>query len=129
MTYLHVFPYSRRPGTPSENWKPEVRGDVVRKRSVELRELASRKNLQFRNSFVDKTISVITLGQEVEGRAGEALSSNYLKVGISGGNVRPNEILEVKVDGLSSAGLTAHRVMEEPFSAALRHFPRALSEI
>ncbi len=117
MTYLHVFPYSRRPGTPSENWKPEVRGDVVRQRSMELRELASRKNLQFRNSFVDKTISVITLGLELEGRVGEALSSNYLKVGISGLNVRPNMILEVKVDGLSSAGLTAHRVMEEPLFA------------
>ena len=117
MTYLHVFPYSQRPGTPSENWKPEVRSDVAQQRSLELRELAAWKNLRFRNSFVGKNISVITLGQELKSRIGEALSSNYLKVGISGGNVRPNEILDVMVDGLSSAGLTAHRAGEEPLFA------------
>ena len=43
MTYLHVFPYSHRPGTASANLKPEVHGRIAQQRGKELRELALSK--------------------------------------------------------------------------------------
>jgi threonylcarbamoyladenosine tRNA methylthiotransferase MtaB len=37
LTFLHVFPYSPRPGTPAARM-PQVRGDVIRERAKRLRE-------------------------------------------------------------------------------------------
>ena len=105
MTYLHVFPYSQRPGTTSANLKPEVHGKVAQERGKTLRELAARKNLEFRNSFIGKQLSVITLVQEPDNQA-QALSTNYLKVEISKGSVEANRILSARITGLTAEGLT-----------------------
>jgi threonylcarbamoyladenosine tRNA methylthiotransferase MtaB len=39
LTFLHVFPYSKRPGTPAARM-PQVAGDVIKQRAKRLRELA-----------------------------------------------------------------------------------------
>ena len=84
MTYLHVFPYSHRPGTASANLKPEVHGRIAQQRGKELRDISARKNLEFRSSFVGKQLSVITLAQDPTEQT-QALSTNYLKVEMSKG--------------------------------------------
>src|SRR6185503_19003889 len=60
-TYLHVFTYSSRPGTPSAAMPDQVPVHVARERNRVLRDLASEKNLEFRQSFIGKTLEVITL--------------------------------------------------------------------
>lgn len=104
MTYLHVFPYSHRPGTASANLKPEVHGKIAQERGRSLRELAARKNLEFRSSFLGRQLSVITLVQEHNDQA-QALSTNYLKVEISKGSVAANHILSARITGLTAEGL------------------------
>ena len=104
MTYLHVFPYSHRPGTPSASLKPEVHGRIAKQRSKELRELALRKNLAFRNSFLGKDLSLITLAQDCDERA-QALSTNYLKVELSNCSIEANQILSAEITGLTDEGL------------------------
>jgi threonylcarbamoyladenosine tRNA methylthiotransferase MtaB len=106
MTYLHVFPFSLRPGTASASLKPEVRAEVAQERSRELRELAYRKNQAFRNLFVGETLSVITLGNTLRAGAIEALSTNYLKMEVVGYSLRPNEVLDAKVTGMTLNGLS-----------------------
>ncbi len=110
MTYLHVFPYSRRPGTDSSRLKPEVRGDVVQQRAQELRDVAARKNREFRSRFVGKSLSVITLNRADENGALQAVSSNYLKVEITAGSTSPNQLMDVRVTELTSEGLAARVV-------------------
>ncbi len=46
-TYLHVFPYSERPGTVARRTAPPVRSDVVAHRSKKLRELAAAKKREY----------------------------------------------------------------------------------
>ncbi|HET6963025.1 MAG TPA: tRNA (N(6)-L-threonylcarbamoyladenosine(37)-C(2))-methylthiotransferase MtaB [Terriglobia bacterium] len=104
MTYLHVFPYSHRPGTPSASLKPEVHGKIAQQRGKELRDISARKNLEFRSSFVGKELSVITLAQDPSEHA-PALSTNYLKVEISKGSVEPNQVLSARITGLTAEGL------------------------
>jgi threonylcarbamoyladenosine tRNA methylthiotransferase MtaB len=82
-TYLHVFTYSSRPGTPSAAMPDQVPVHVARERNRVLRELAAEKNLVFRQSFVGRTLEVITLQAGGDGWT-EALSDNFLKVKISG---------------------------------------------
>jgi len=101
-TYLHVFTYSARPGTPAAESSDQIPMPVRKERNRRLRELAERKNAAFRFGFVGKSLSVVTLG---EGKA--ALSSNFLKVEMlrpSDGNV----LREVRIGGVSEQGVVEY---------------------
>jgi threonylcarbamoyladenosine tRNA methylthiotransferase MtaB len=82
-TYLHVFTYSSRPGTPSAAMADQVPVQVARERNRILRELAAKKHLAFRKSFLGRTLEVITL-QQGDTQSTNALSDNYLKVRLPG---------------------------------------------
>src|SRR5262249_43215896 len=94
-TYLHVFTYSSRPGTPSANMQGQVPVQVARERNQVLRELAAGKNLQFRKGFLGRTLDVITL-QPGNEACTEALSDNYLKVFMSG-RIEPNTRMKAAI--------------------------------
>ena len=86
-TYLHVFTYSARPGTPAAEMKNQVPVHVARERNRILRELASEKKLAFMRSFIGKTVAAITLnvtGNDADGDFTEALTDNYLKLRLLG---------------------------------------------
>ncbi len=104
-TYLHVFTYSSRPGTPSAAMPDQVPVEIARRRNRVLRELAARKNLEFRRSFVGRTLDVITLHTGNE-ESTEALSDNYLKVRVAGQH-GPHQWMQAAIQGLTSDGLAA----------------------
>lgn len=98
-TYLHVFTYSPRPGTPAASQPLQVPVPLKKERNRILRDLAAQKNLEFRRAFLGQTLSVVTLDG---GR--EALSSNYLKVELANASA-PNLLLDVAIGALTPAGL------------------------
>src|SRR5689334_13938077 len=59
-TYLHVFTYSERPGTPAAAAPEAVPMNVRKERNRILRELAAAKNRAFRETFVGRAISAVT---------------------------------------------------------------------
>jgi threonylcarbamoyladenosine tRNA methylthiotransferase MtaB len=104
-TYLHVFTYSSRPGTPSAAMPNQVPVHVARARNRVLRDLAEKKNLEFRQRFVGRSLEVITLhagGDDLT----EALSDNYLKVKVPGRH-EANLWMQATIQGLTADGLTA----------------------
>src|SRR5258706_3076457 len=60
-TYLHIFPYSERPGTPAAERKDQVPPAVRRARGRILKELGLAKNAAFRQSMVGRTLPAVTL--------------------------------------------------------------------
>src|SRR5271167_4170081 len=82
-TYLHVFTYSSRPGTPSAEMPDQVPVHVARERNRVLRELAARKKRIFLESFVGRELEAITL-THYDGQSTEALTDNYLKLHLRG---------------------------------------------
>ncbi|MBM3794620.1 MAG: tRNA (N(6)-L-threonylcarbamoyladenosine(37)-C(2))-methylthiotransferase MtaB [Acidobacteria bacterium] len=98
-TYLHVFTYSERPGTPAAGYEGAVPVPVRKERNRILRELAAEKNLAFRRRFAGRTLSVVTL------EAGRALSSNYLQIELTQAGIKPNCLMDVEVGGVTAAGL------------------------
>jgi threonylcarbamoyladenosine tRNA methylthiotransferase MtaB len=60
-TYLHVFTYSPRPGTPAAAMPNQVPVHAARERNRILRELAAEKKLAFMRGFVGQEIEAITL--------------------------------------------------------------------
>jgi threonylcarbamoyladenosine tRNA methylthiotransferase MtaB len=108
LTYLHVFTYSSRPGTPSATMREQVPVHRRRERNRILRDLAAEKKLAFTRFFAGREIEAITLGSGALvqiGMAGlapapdqpadgsgvlgdqgftEALTDNYLKLRLRG---------------------------------------------
>ena len=82
-TYLHVFTYSARPGTPAAEQAGQVPATVARERNRVLREIASAKKAVFIRSLVGTVVEAITL-QSGGADFTEALTENYLKMRISG---------------------------------------------
>jgi threonylcarbamoyladenosine tRNA methylthiotransferase MtaB len=99
-TYLHVFTYSERPGTPAAECADQVPMEVRKERNRILRELGARKNLEFRRSMIGRTLSVVTLAEG-------ALSDNFLKVELASRRAA-NQMLDVKIGSLSANGLREH---------------------
>jgi threonylcarbamoyladenosine tRNA methylthiotransferase MtaB len=98
-TYLHVFTYSERPGTPAAESAEQVPMPVRKERNRVLRELAAAKNLAFRQSMVGRTLSAVTLHDE-----GVALTDNYLKVETAAAR-EPNRIVELRIGAVTQGGL------------------------
>lgn len=82
-TYLHVFTYSPRPGTPAATMPIQVPVQIARGRNRILRELIAAKKLAFQKSFIGKSIQAITLSA-FDGEYTEALTDNYLKLRLPG---------------------------------------------
>ena len=104
-TYLHVFTYSSRPGTPSAEMPEQVPVQVARERNRVLRELAAKKKRGFMESFVGREVEAITL-THFDGEFTEALTDNYLKLRL-GGQHAPNQsirstVRDVRADALFS---------------------------
>jgi threonylcarbamoyladenosine tRNA methylthiotransferase MtaB len=98
-TYLHVFTYSERPGTPAAEDPLAVPMAVRKERNRGLRELGERKNREFRQRMVGRTLSAVTLHEP-----GAALTGNYLKVQLA--SLRgPNLMADLRIGGLTKDGL------------------------
>jgi threonylcarbamoyladenosine tRNA methylthiotransferase MtaB len=110
-TYLHVFTYSARPGTPAASMGNQVPVQVARERNRILRELAAEKKLAFMRSFVGKRVEAITLnvgGSDEDGEFTEALTDNYLKLRLRGKH-EANRWQTAFVDNVVNGSLGATR--------------------
>ena len=106
-TYLHVFTYSARPGTPAAEMKNQVPVHIARERNRILRELASEKKLAFMRGFIRKTLEAITLnviGNNSDGEFTEALTDNYLKLRLLGRH-EANRWMRVSIADVISGAL------------------------
>jgi threonylcarbamoyladenosine tRNA methylthiotransferase MtaB len=86
-TYLHVFTYSARPGTPAAAMSNQVPVQVARERNQILRDLATSKKRTFMQSFIGKPLEAITLSATKKGPDRdftEALTDNYQKLFLKG---------------------------------------------
>ena len=102
-TYLHVFTYSSRPGTPSATMQEQVRGDITRERNRILRELAARKKRKFQEQFIGSTLEAITLTNFENDRT-EGLTDNYQKIWIQG-RLEANRLVRIAVDRIEGEAI------------------------
>ena len=118
-TYLHVFTFSARPGTPAATMPDQVPVRVARDRSRILRKLAAEKKRAFMQSFSGKPLSAITLNVTSEGPDGawtEAITDNYLKMKVLGKHV-PNRWLNTVVEAVEEDALIGSELLVETLLA------------
>jgi len=117
LAYLHVFPFSPRPGTPAATMAESVSPQEKKERARELRSLSREKSRQFRKRFIGKRLEVIVLRKWEEGKGRWALSDNYLPVLIQDGTEEMvGQLLSVEVERVEEGVLLARwdRVGREP---------------
>ena len=105
-TYLHVFTYSSRPGTPSAEMASQVPVQLARARNRVLRDLAAAKKREFLQSFVGRNLQALTLTHFADGQT-EALTDNYLKLLLAGRH-QPNSMVTARIDAAHGELITGH---------------------
>ena len=103
LTYLHVFPFSSRPGTVAADLPNKVPDHVSRFRAKILRTLVARKNELFRRAMLGREIEVLTLED------GSAISSNFVRVALPPA-APVNQWMRVVVTSLKDDGVQASRI-------------------
>jgi threonylcarbamoyladenosine tRNA methylthiotransferase MtaB len=107
-TYLHVFTYSARPGTPAAAHLNQVPVAVANNRSQVLRQIAAAKKAAFMRAQLEKVLQAITL-RSGDGEFTEALTDNYLKMKISG-RLESNRWFDVRIERAEENMLEGRRV-------------------
>ena len=107
-TYLHVFTYSSRPGTPSAAMRDQVPVQIARERNRILRDLAAEKKLAFMQTFVGTTLEAITLNV-FNGKSTEALTDNYLKLRLDGQH-ETNQWVRARVEQVTGGSFLGVRM-------------------
>jgi threonylcarbamoyladenosine tRNA methylthiotransferase MtaB len=106
LTYLHVFPFSARPGTAAFGFGDRVPAEHVRARCSRLRQLGGRQRLAFHRRFIGRTLQVVTESRR-DPQTGllKGVSSNYLPVLFEGRDERMHQIAEVRIEAADAARL------------------------
>lgn len=99
---MHVFPYSRRKGTPAAEMDGQVPEPVKKSRVHRMGELAERKAREFHQKFLGKTMEVLfeTTREEIS----DGLTENYIRV-YTEDTVDPGRIYGVRLERLYKDGL------------------------
>jgi threonylcarbamoyladenosine tRNA methylthiotransferase MtaB len=114
--YLHLFPFSPRPGTPGWAMHAErpVPAEAAGERMAALRALAAEKSLAHRSRFIGRELEAITLHTpadlEARGRTA-ALTENFLPVELQG-RLEANRLLRLRVSGVNAEGTLKATVVE-----------------
>lgn len=100
---MHIFPYSRRPGTPAAEMPGQLPNAVKEERSRRAIVVAQEMSETYRRSLTGTVQAVLVEGMEGEHSVGHAM--NYVKIYIPGAYPR-NEIQTVAVKSLYGDGVT-----------------------
>ena len=99
---MHIFPYSRRPGTPADKMPGQHNNATKETRSRAAIALAEEMSRAYREGFVGRTLEVLFEEREGEFYTGHA--PNYIKAYARGENlhneIRTVTVLEVYRDGV-----------------------------
>jgi threonylcarbamoyladenosine tRNA methylthiotransferase MtaB len=105
-TYLHLFPFSARPGTPA--WQlhrqEPVSPSAVHERMTAVRRLMSEKFRAFRMRFLGRTLSAVTLEINFAEPATEAVTDNFLKLALEA-PLAGNSLIAARITAVSSEGV------------------------
>jgi threonylcarbamoyladenosine tRNA methylthiotransferase MtaB len=110
VSYLHVFPFSPRPGTVASKFPNRVPAEIVKKRCEQMRKLGNKKRMAFYRNQIGQTVTILCETQR-DGRTGllKGISSNYLPVWVNGADNRRNQMINVRIENL-----TAQRLFGSP---------------
>ena len=99
---MHIFPYSRRPGTPADKMPGQLDNATKDARSKQAIAIAEKMNLNYREKLVGSVQQV--LFEEESGQYFTGHAPNYIRVYARGQNLH-NKVASVKITQVYADGL------------------------
>jgi len=110
VSYLHVFPFSPRPGAPAAAFPGQIQGSELKRRASLLQALGRRKKRAFREKFIGEIMEVLVETSPQPGML-EGLSGNYIRVLFPPRHDScPGKLVRVKATGFSGEDLQGEPV-------------------
>ena len=107
---IHVFPYSKRDGTPASRMPMQVSDSDKKRRSRTLNQVSKKLEEQFYKSHLNQELEVLI--EEVEKNSSIGFTSNYIKVKINK-PLQRNKIYKVKLLEYQNGILIGENIQEE----------------
>ena len=102
VTYLHVFPFSSRAGTPASQYPHKVSSKIIKTRCEQMRALGNVKKSDFYKRFIGQKVEVLFESKR-DSSTGylKGLTSNYVPALANGKDGLKNTLVRVRIDSLS----------------------------
>lgn len=96
VTYLHVFPFSARKGTPAYHFKNKVAAKIIKERCNTMRTLGQKKKRSFIESNLGKPLEgIVQHTKDPDSGRLRAVTSNYLTVVLDGKQDLQGKIIDL----------------------------------
>ncbi len=112
VTYLHIFPYSKRPGTVAARMEAQVAKEIKAARVAELRELDQRKRREFYTDQLGRVWPVL-VERARRGKPMNGYTDNYVPVHFTAPATVANTVVRVRLDALTADGVSGTMVEGE----------------
>jgi threonylcarbamoyladenosine tRNA methylthiotransferase MtaB len=109
-TYLHVFPYSMRPGTVAAGFPDQVVQKIKDDRVARLRELSEEKRKSFYRTQLGRCWPVIVEGRRDDQGMLQGFTANYVAVRFEGPDSLLHDVATVRLDALNENHILGKRV-------------------
>ncbi|WP_294468311.1 tRNA (N(6)-L-threonylcarbamoyladenosine(37)-C(2))-methylthiotransferase MtaB [uncultured Anaerofustis sp.] len=97
-SYVHIFPYSPKHGTPASEMNNQITKEVKSKRAKELKEVMENKREDFLNDMIGKREKVL-IEKKLNDDMYEGYSENYIYVEVRSDKDIFNKIVDVRITG------------------------------
>ncbi len=111
---IHVFPYSRRPGTEAADMPEQVSERVRKERVQKMLVLAEESASDFRRHFPGRTMLV--LWEQKSGGLWSGYTGNYIRIYTKSGENLTNQLMPVKLESIYKDGIWGRVVKPVIFS-------------
>lgn len=103
VTHLHVFPYSKRSGTPAAAMPGQVAPEIIKERAARLRALGEAKLVTFTRRMIGRDLEVVVEGGGKGGML-RGISANYLAIRFPGDASLVGQAVPVRLIGVDAQG-------------------------
>ncbi len=108
---IHVFPYSRRIGTPAASYPNQISNEVKKDRVHRVQEVEKEIALEYRKQFMGQVVHV--LAEEIKDGYYEGLTDEYVRVSIRDSHIERGHLYPVKIDTITDTGMTGTVIKED----------------
>lgn len=103
-THLHIFTYSKRPGTKASVMPGQIPETIKKERFHRLREIYQKNQQEYFHSLIGKTETVLT--ESFDSGSWSGLTEHYFRVGFKPKDDLKNKMVKVRLTGVGDDGMT-----------------------
>lgn len=116
VSYLHVFPYSRRPATLAATFTHQLRGPLIEARVKRLRQLDAAKRQRFYERNLGRVLPVLAERRAKESKLLQGFSDNYIPILFAANPSSIRGVVSVRLTGVEDGqpiGCVVDELLEE----------------